>query len=665
MFKKIFQLLLVAMSLLFVVACTTIDKTAINIEVVQPNKVIYEQNETIDFDGLIVYGINVSNEKWVIDESEYTVSAVSTAVVGDFEVIVTYLEFTASFTIVVNPEINEQANLIDISITMPNKLTYVLNETFNPTGLIVRKVYDDESMIALSASEYSVTGFSSVTKGVKTITVTYLTYSKTFQITVTDPTVVVSSLEILFINDFHGALEDDGNGRGMARIGQYLINQKNSKPDQVIVLSAGDMLQGTAISNLNFGRVVVESMNIAGFDAMTIGNHEFDWGVDKMIAFRDGNPENGEANFPWLAANIFERSTNTAVTWAEPYTIIERGGVKVGIIGVIGEGLTSSISPSISNPYQFKNPAPIVASIAKDLRTNHGVTVIVVNAHDGETNSTSKLNSDLRNLSGDERVDAIINSHTHYRYARTQTRSDNYQIPVVQAGSSGSHIGKIVIQIDPVTKNATQASGSYFEVDSSLAVNNPQIAQLIATENARIAPIINRVVATAGETMYSSSVADWSADVFRKKFDVDVGIINYGGIRSNAFPIYSNSQVTVAKMIEVLPFDNMMKTVTLTGTELLQAFRTGGTSLAYSSNVQITGSGSSLTARINGINVTANGQYTVAAVDYVFDQDRYPFINGPDIVTTGILARDVLIEELDLITSKSILWRPSMGAYYE
>jgi len=475
---------------------------------------------------------------------------------------------------------------------------------------------------------------------------------------------VVSRLDILFINDLHGAIEDSSSERGMARIGQFLSNQKNAYPEGTLILSAGDMFQGTAVSNLTYGKIVVDIMNVIQFDAMTIGNHEFDWGVDKITVYHDGNSENGEANFPFIACNIYERSTDQPVEWADPYVILSRGGLKIGVIGVIGEGLTSSISPSISNPFEFKNPAPIVSQIASDMRKNHNVDVVIVNAHDGERNDTSKLNSDLSKLSGDSRVDAILNSHTHYRYARTLMRGDGYSIPIVQAGSSGSHIGKIVLTIDPDTKQVLSGTGTTIEVNASLAVKAPIIENMINQEIERIAPIIHRVIGTSGEYMTSSMVADWSADVIRKYAAVDVGIINYGGIRSAAFPIQSNQTITIAKMIEVLPFDNFVKTVTLSGSQLLEVFRIGGTSLAYSANVVVTGSGYSITASIDGDPVMPSQTYTIAAVDYVFDQSKYPFSNGDNPQTTGQLARDYMIAEIELLTEQQQTWKASSGAIH-
>ena len=92
------------------------------------------------------------------------------------------------------------------------------------------------------------------------------------------------------------------------------------------------MFQGTAISNLTYGGVVVDVLNNIGMNAFTIGNHEFDWGDQKIIDFKN-NSAQVQANFPFLGANIYRKSTNQRAEWVDDYVIIERGGLKIGIIG--------------------------------------------------------------------------------------------------------------------------------------------------------------------------------------------------------------------------------------------------------------------------------------------------------------------------------------------
>ena len=126
-----------------------------------------------------------------------------------------------------------------------------------------------------------------------------------------DPT-DIGYLDIYYMNDFHGSiLEDSPDEIGLSNIGNFLISQKEAQPNNTIILAGGDMLQGSALSNYYQGLSTIELMNEMYFDAFTVGNHEFDWGIDVVTSYFDGNDANGEANFPLLGANIFLKNTTT------------------------------------------------------------------------------------------------------------------------------------------------------------------------------------------------------------------------------------------------------------------------------------------------------------------------------------------------------------------
>jgi len=148
---------------------------------------------------------------------------------------------------------------------------------------------------------------------------------------------VVEELTILTTNDFHGAIAETGGQYGIARLAQNFKMVKDASKATVIV-SAGDMFQGTALSNYNHGKTIIDIMNIMQFDAMTLGNHEFDWGYNQMYQYVDGNTNNGEAKFPFLGCNIIEKSTGTLPDGVKAYQIVERGGLKIAIIGYMGYG---------------------------------------------------------------------------------------------------------------------------------------------------------------------------------------------------------------------------------------------------------------------------------------------------------------------------------------
>ena len=136
------------------------------------------------------------------------------------------------------------------------------------------------------------------------------------------PEVVVEELTIISVNDFHGALEQNSDGRyGAARLA-YLIEQERKSTEASVLISAGDMFQGTAISSYTRGKAVIDVMNEMDFDVMNLGNHEFDWGYDEIYKYVDGDLTNGEAEFPYLGCNIIEKSTNNILKGVKPYEIL-------------------------------------------------------------------------------------------------------------------------------------------------------------------------------------------------------------------------------------------------------------------------------------------------------------------------------------------------------
>ena len=216
-------------------------------------------------------------------------------------------------------------------------------------------------------------------------------------------------IDIYTLNDFHGALFPNRDEPGIARLGCYLLEKRREDPDRTVILSSGDMFQGTAVSNLSRGEVVVAAMNLIGFDAMTIGNHEFDWGVPALRRFCDGDEGNGEASFPFLAANIRLKASGELVPWARPYMVIAKENARVGVIGVIGEDLINDILGSLISDYEFTDMLAAIAEYSKVLREKEGCGIVIVAAHA----DTMAMNERIAAAG----ADAIVNGHTHNYYA--------------------------------------------------------------------------------------------------------------------------------------------------------------------------------------------------------------------------------------------------------
>ena len=445
------------------------------------------------------------------------------------------------------------------------------------------------------------------------------------------------------LNDFHGTVIDD-NG-GISVIGNYIIEQKNKFPETTIILSSGDMFQGSAISNMTQGGVVVEAMNEIGFDAMAVGNHEFDWGIDVIKKYNNKTSE-VKSNFPIICANIFEKATNKPVDWCEPYTIIEKAGIKIGIIGAIGSELESSIATSMVAPYEFKDPFPIIKEYVKKLRTELSCEIVVLAIHD----NTLGTNQAYADLTGEYQIDAVFNGHTHSTYAGETMGSDNKIMPYIQSGSYGSNIGKIVIKYNKINKTIIEGSSENIKVSKSLSSSNTKLDAIVNKFNESIKDVSDEVIGISGTNIDQITCARWAVNVIRDYSGCEIGFINNGGIRNGAFPIRKDEQITVGKVWEIMPFDNFVKTCTMSVDLIIEAYYAND--VLHSDNIEVKNN----QLYVNGVKCNGDEKFTVAAVDYIFDKTNFPFLKAENQATTGQLYRDYLIQAIKDICKDGDKW---------
>lgn len=436
------------------------------------------------------------------------------------------------------------------------------------------------------------------------------------------------TLTIYTMNDFHGCLEEDGDMAGIYKIGDYLIKEKEASPETTLIISAGDMFQGTAVSSMTRGKAVVEVMNYIGFDAMTLGNHEFDWGIDEVLKYQDGNLDNGEADFPFLAANIINKNTNELIT--NPYTIIEKSGYKIGIIGIIGSDQTNDILASYVKDYEFSDELTAIKKYTKELREEKKCDVVILSAH----LDTDNINKELSKLHDEYKIDAIINGHTHYEYYGELNYGERISpLPYVQSGSYGKYIGKIVLKLNGKTRSVEDGFASNLKASKVCKTENTQIKNIINSYSKELTAA-KEELGISGATINKDQGAKWAANVIASFEDAEVGLINSGGIRKNGFPIEANSTITYGDIFEIMPFENMIKVVSIKGRDLkmIAGF------LVVSDSLKITGDN----VFINDNLVEDEEYYRVATIDFLYEKDNYPFKKGIDPVDTNVLFRDAL-----------------------
>ena len=460
------------------------------------------------------------------------------------------------------------------------------------------------------------------------------------------------AISLLSMNDFHGSLAGDAKNPGASKIATYFNVEKKANPKGTITLSAGDMFQGSADSNLLSGVPVMAVMNYIKFDAMAIGNHEFDWGQGTLQGLSDS------AEFPFLAANIVMKGTDTSPKFAKKYIIVDRDGIKVGIIGIATpETLTKTKAENIA-AYDFKNPAETVNALVPELK-KAGADVIVVLSHLGATqdSKTQVITGEAAELAkAVTGVDAIIAGHSHSTIAG---RVNN--IPIVQAYYNGRSVGHIDLIIDSTTKKVVE-NNVYVDSAVITATEAPNVKGWFDLVSSKIAPIKNELVGKASVTLAHNTkevqvtlMGQWATDVMRTVAKADVAIQNGGGLRRDI----PAGNVTMGIMYELMPFDNTLFTFELTGKQVKAALEHGimpetfapgqfsGVKVKYDSS-KAKGERIVEVKMLDGSLLDENKIYKVVTNDFqAGGGDGYVmFKEGKNQIDTSIPIRDVLVNEI-------------------
>lgn len=374
-------------------------------------------------------------------------------------------------------------------------------------------------------------------------------------------------LQILTVNDFHGALLENGKNPGAARLAQFLKEIKSKDPDGTLIISAGDMFQGTPESNLLYGRTVVDVLNNSGFDATTLGNHEFDWGIDVL------KQRIAQSNFSYLCANLLDKKTGKIVDFVKPYIVLERRGLNIAIIGIATPETAFKTNPRLVSGYLFDKPAKILNAFVPELKRK-GIDVVVVVSHlDSWMDENGNISGDAAdigyNVNG---IDAIISGHSHQTvYGKVNG------VPIVQANCNGRAIGRIELVYDRMTKRLSSSYAGVMALTFDLAADSHTQSILNQTQK-EIEPIKNKVI---GYTKHILShdrneltetlLGQWVTDAMRKSVGADIAFQNSGGLRTGI----PAGKITMGKLYEVMPFDNTLFTVELTGKQILEVLDYG------------------------------------------------------------------------------------------
>ena len=435
-----------------------------------------------------------------------------------------------------------------------------------------------------------------------------------------EPEIVTNGvINIFSINDTHGAIITDSEVTGLDKV-QTVIKSLESSTSYIKVAN-GDIFQGGYASNVTRGKIFVETLNAMDFDCFVIGNHEFDWGIETISVYNDGILENGEADFPFLGANIVYKSSSTMPEWMEQYTIVENNGLTIGIIGVIGQGLTSSILADNVANYSFLDPVPIVEKLSKKLRTEEGCDSVIVAIHEYEEDTNQRF----AQLSGDSRVDGILCAHTHQKINQTVSRNDGYKIPVLQSQTKNITVGYMNLTYDngAITKtNVTHVYPNNYQSDQEILNVINKYSDIIAEGESKIG--------YTASSLSKSSLGNLAANALRDYGNGDFGVLNTGGVRATI----GAGDILMKEIFEVFPFDNRLVEVTMTGKQLLDFYNTADGYCYFSDNFKSS-------------NIVSTKTYKLIVIDYVYTYSYYKkYFNNVPATYLDSYIRDAVIDAL-------------------
>lgn len=379
---------------------------------------------------------------------------------------------------------------------------------------------------------------------------------------------------LLFTNDFESAFDpipaywrDDVEFLGGAAQLATLIENIRGREELVFLFDAGDIFTGI-LSKLTEGAVPMEMMITMGYDAMAVGNHEFEYGWESFAQQKSRLP------FPVLGANLFYKGTNHP--YAQPYAIVERDGFRIGVIGIHGQDARTAIIPSHVAGIDFRDPIPIVQRLVDELRPE--VDLIVVLAHQGKTapmQTDDEAHADIQrgieadfNMAGAVRgIDVLFCGHADSGTEKPVVHPNTGTL-IMQTYGQGTRLGYLKLMMDKGKKEIVSHHGELLPVVSNDLVPHPLIVQKLEKYRAQF-PELQKTVFHAKERLSrvynkESDLGNLYADILKEMSGAQIAFINAGALRKDL----PKGDVPLADLMDSFPFQDEMVILEMTGTQI-------------------------------------------------------------------------------------------------
>jgi len=474
-------------------------------------------------------------------------------------------------------------------------------------------------------------------------------------------------ITILHTNDYHGhpvAFFDypaDNQG-GLPARATY-VNQERSKSKNILLLDAGDINTGRPESNFFKSEPDFLGYNYIGYDALTMGNHEFDnnWDImQKQIA---------ESEFPWLCANV--KKDGKYIDNVEPYIIKEFAGFKVAIIGLLDSRTVETGNPENIKGLTFLDEVEVAKELVPMLKQKADIVIALVHMglYDSNRKGSRRLAANVPDLA------MIVDGHSHTMIKEPVVENG---IPIVQARHWGLYVGNMKLkfkdglvtsykwQLDPINvqvKKKDAEGNSYFEYVTNKIDEDKNLSALLQPYVDKVDEVLSQVIGNASESFFNDNtrkvetalgdiVSDSQTWFLRDMgMKIDFAFQNGGGIRATL----PEGEIKKQTIYEILPFDNSITMVTLKGADVIALFDKAATNIGAGAMPQVSKEIhvvlNSQTKKVekltlNGKLINPEKEYNIATNSYLAaGGDGYSvFTKSTNFYDSSLMQRDAFID---------------------
>jgi 2',3'-cyclic-nucleotide 2'-phosphodiesterase (5'-nucleotidase family) len=403
-------------------------------------------------------------------------------------------------------------------------------------------------------------------------------------------------LIILHTNDLHARFLPDAKQRGgFARLAT-VIRRERDGCRACILLNAGDLTQGTPVSTLFHGVPVYEVANLLGLDVSTLGNHEFDYGWQKVLQFIQ------VARFPTVTANVVDAQDRLFTPHA--YLIRNVNGVRVAILGVMTGDLATLSRPDLLGPWHAAPPIETVRRYAAELRGKSDLIVVLGHITGQEEDALLREVPD---------VPVIVSGHLHTGLQQPKIFDGRLDVRVK---GYGEELGRLDLFVDVPKKSVAQWTWKRIPVDASAIPPAPDVAKVVSAWEAKVSKIVDIPI---GESKREFSIAEVKTLIEKamcEEMHADFAYMNKGGVRD----FLPQGTILARHVWNIMPFDNRVVTGRFKGSQLPPAVTKSRT-------------------------IDPGREYTLAVCDFIAANQKTELgSNGLVFPIQGPLQRDLIID---------------------